>query len=156
MALEFRPADPAAPPAGELIEAMVAEVSALYGRRIDGADAPAADPADLTPARGGACVVGWAGDAPVAVGVVRRLAPGVGEIKRMYVVPEARGRGVGRALLAALEDAARALGYERVRLDTGVSQQHARALYASAGFGEIADYNGNPHASYWGEKRLSR
>ena len=52
-------------------------------------------------------------------GGVKGLSGAIAEIKRMYVVPEARGRGVARALLAALEDAARELGYEVVRLDTG-------------------------------------
>ena len=87
-------------------------------------------------------------------GGVRILKPGVAEIKRMYVVPEARGRGVARALLAALEDAARDLGYDRVRLDTGPRQLAAEHLYRSAGYEEIPDYNGNYMASFWGEKRL--
>jgi len=72
----------------------------------------------------------------------------------MYVTPDMRSRGVARRLLAALEDLARDLGYSVVRLDTGASQAHALALYPSAGYFEIDDYNGNPHASYWGEKRL--
>ena len=62
---------------------------------------------------------------------------------------------MARALLAALEDAARDLGYARVRLDTGPRQPHARALYESAGYAEIPDYNDNPAASYWAEKRLA-
>ncbi|MEA2272469.1 MAG: hypothetical protein QOI98_1177, partial [Solirubrobacteraceae bacterium] len=75
-------------------------------------------------------------------------------IKRMYVLPEARSRGHARRLLVALEDAARALGYARVRLDTGREQPHAQALYESAGYRTIPDYNDNPYASYWGEKDL--
>jgi GNAT superfamily N-acetyltransferase len=72
----------------------------------------------------------------------------------MYVAPQARGQGVARVLLTALEDAARELGYAKVRLDTGPEQPHARRLYESAGYVEIADYNGNPHAGYWAEKPL--
>ena len=72
----------------------------------------------------------------------------------MYVVPEARSRGHARRLLYALEDAARELGYVRVRLDTGPLQPHARALYESEGYREIPDYNDNPYASFWGEKEL--
>jgi len=140
-------------PAAALIEAMVADVSALYGGRIDGSNAPTARPDELRPP-GGACVVGFDGEAAVCVGAVKRLDDGVAEIKRMYVLPEARGRGVARELLRALEDTARDLGYARVRLDTGPEQVHARALYDSAGYTEIADYNANPHASFWGEKRL--
>jgi GNAT superfamily N-acetyltransferase len=70
-------------------------------------------------------------------------------------LPEARGRGWARRLLTALEDAARELGYRRVRLDTGRLQPAALALYPAAGDREIADYNGNPFASYWGEKDLA-
>ena len=91
---------------------------------------------------------------PVAVGAVKRLDDGLCEIKRMYVAPEARGRGVARALLVALEDAARSLGYARARLDTGPSQPQAKALYLATGYTEIPDYNGNPDASFWAEKPL--
>jgi GNAT superfamily N-acetyltransferase len=73
----------------------------------------------------------------------------------MYVVPDARGRGLGRALLEALEDTARDLGYDRVRLDTGDKQPNAEALYRSAGYRPIGNYNANQYASFWGEKELA-
>ncbi len=132
---------------------MVAEVSALYGARIDAEGKPTAAPDELVPPLG-ACLVGYLDGEAVAVGAVKRLERGVAEIKRMYVAPEGRSRGVARALLLALEGAARELGYERVRLDTGSSQTHAKALYLSTGYREIPDYNGNPFASFWGEKAL--
>lgn len=141
------------PPASDLIEAMIAEVSELYGARIDAPGKPTATAQELLPPNG-ACVVGLLDGDPVAVGAVKRLEDGLCEIKRMYVVPRARSRGVARALLIALEDAARDLGYQRVRLDTGRSQHHAKALYESYGYREIPDYNGNPFASFWGEKEL--
>ena len=72
----------------------------------------------------------------------------------MYVVPEARGRGLGRMILETLEEEARRLGYRRARLDAGRRQPHARALYESAGYAAIAAYNRNPFAGYWAEKRL--
>ena len=103
---------------------------------------------------GGAFVVGYEGGRPVAGGGVKRLADGVGEIKRMYVVPDARRRGHARRLLAGLEAAARELGYARVRLDTGARQPHARAFYERSGYAAIPDYNGNRYAAFWGEKRL--
>ena len=58
---------------------------------------------------------------------------------------------LGRALLLALEDAARELGHRAVRLD---SQSATWPLYLGAGYQEIADYNDNPHADFWGEKPL--
>lgn len=153
MDVRFLPSDPTDRPARDLIAAMVDEMSELYGRRLDAPGAPRADPEDLRPPHG-ACVVGWSGERAVAVGVVKRLDGGTAEIKRMFVAPAERGRGVAAGLLAALEDAARALGYARVRLDTGPRQPHARALYDRAGYREIPDYNGNHAASYWAEKDL--
>lgn len=149
----FRAIDAAEPPASDLIEAMIASLVPLYGR-IDGANAPKASPEVFRPP-GGVFLVGFDDDGrPVCGGGIKRLEDGVGEIKRMYVVEDAQGRGLGRALLVALEDAARGLGYRRVRLDTGPRQPHAERLYRSAGYREIADYNGNPHASFFGEKDL--
>jgi GNAT superfamily N-acetyltransferase len=79
----------------------------------------------------------------------------VAEIKRMYVLPAARSRGVAAALLVALEDAARAQGYGVVRLDTGPKQVHAQRLYRAAGYKDVPPYNDNPFACFWGEKRLA-
>ena len=73
----------------------------------------------------------------------------------MYVVPEARGRGVAKELLGALEDEARALGYSAARLDTGPQQPHAERMYRAAGYAPIENFNANPFASFWGEKPLA-
>ncbi len=72
----------------------------------------------------------------------------------MYVVPEARSAGVGRALISGLESAARHAGYDTIRLDTGPKQSASVALFSSSGYEQIADYNGNPVAAFWFEKRL--
>ena len=153
--MDLRAMDASVPPASELIEAMVRSLVPMYGR-IDHAGAPSASPEDFSPARGGVFLVGFddGSGRPVCGGGVKRLEDGVAEIKRMYVVPEARGRAIGRQLLGALEDAARSLGYGVVRLDTGPGQPEAEALYRSAGYAEIADYNANPYASFFAEKRL--
>lgn len=90
----------------------------------------------------------------VACGGVRRLDDDVAEIKRMYVTPPARRRGVARALLARLEDEARALGCRVARLDTGRNMVAALTLYHALGYLDIPDYNGNPHAGHWLEKSL--
>ena len=151
--MEFRAVDAAEPPASDLIEAMIVELVPLYGR-IDVPGMPAPGPQDFSPP-GGDFLVGYDEDGTaVCGGGVKRLGDGVCEIKRMYVVPEARGRGLAGELLVALEDAARALGYTRVRLDTGPKQPHAERLYRSAGYREIGNYNDNPMASFFGEKRL--
>jgi GNAT superfamily N-acetyltransferase len=107
---------------------------------------------------GGAFLVVEEDGLPVACGGLRTLdaAARLGEIKRMYVVPAARRRGHARRLLEALEDAARAAGLVRLRLDTNAQQPEAVALYHAAGFAEIADYNGSPTATHWFEKELDR
>ena len=111
-------------------------------------------PAELRPPEGG-YYVGYEGTDAVAGGGVRRLGDGVAEIKRMYVCPHARSRGVAAALLRTLEDAARSLGYTSVRLDTGPKQVHAQRLYRGAGYVEVPAYNDNPFACFWGEKALT-
>ena len=90
----------------------------------------------------------------VACGGIRRLSDDIAEIKRMYVAPAARRRGVARALLGRLEDEARALGCRVARLDTGRDMAAALTLYRLLGYREIPDYNGNPHAAHWMEKVL--
>src|SRR4051794_32231869 len=146
---EARPAGE--PPASDLLAAMVAEMALVYGP-IDGPDMPSATPADFA-APHGTFLVGFdETGAPVCGGGVKRLSDSAAEIKRMYVVPAARGRGLARVLLAALEDAARNLGYSTVRLDTGPQQPHAQALYESAGYRPVGNFNANPVASFWGEK----
>jgi uncharacterized protein (DUF952 family)/GNAT superfamily N-acetyltransferase len=152
--LVFAPMDAGTPPASDLIEAMVQEMADLYGIRIDRDDMPSATRADFQ-RPGGTFLVGHLDGEPVAGGGVKAFGPGVGEIKRMYVAPHVRGRGVARRLLTALEDAARRLGHQHVRLDTGPDQPHAKALYESAGYTEIANYNANPKATYFGEKALT-
>ena len=77
------------------------------------------------------------GDRAIGCGAVRLLDPITVEIKRMYVEPDYRGRGVGKAVLDRLEQAARELGAHRLVLETGVYQEAAIALYRGAGFTSI-------------------
>jgi len=73
----------------------------------------------------------------------------------MFVVPSVRDRGVARALLEALEDKARDLGYSVARLDTGPRQPKAERIYRNAGYRPIHNFNDNPVANFFGEKALS-
>jgi GNAT superfamily N-acetyltransferase len=131
---------------------MRAELNDVY-ETFSRLDNPALSPDELRPPDG-AYLVGYEESSAVAGGGLRRLDDGVAEIKRMFVRRGARSRGVARALLDALEAAARELGYERVRLDTGPKQQHGLALYRSAGYVDVPPYNDNPFACFWGEKVL--
>lgn len=107
----------------------------------------------LEPRGGRVLVARLAGEA-VGCGAVRRIAPGMGEIKHMWVAPRVRGLGVGRRLLAELERAARGLRLRVLRLDTHASLTEALGLYRSAGYREIPRYNDNPYAQHWFEKEL--
>jgi GNAT superfamily N-acetyltransferase len=93
----------------------------------------------------GAFLVARLDGEPVGCGALRPAPtgePATAEVKRMYVAPEARGRGISRRILTTLEEQAAALGYRRVILETGVRQAEAMALYESAGYEPIPNYGG--------------
>jgi GNAT superfamily N-acetyltransferase len=91
---------------------------------------------------------------PAAIGGVRHLDTRVAEVKSMYVVPAYRGAGVAARLLDELHALARERRCRAVRLDTSAYLTAAVALYRSAGYDEVADYNGNPKADRWFEREL--
>jgi GNAT superfamily N-acetyltransferase len=139
---------------GRLESAMRVEVGAMYaGLDLRGADMPKAGPEQLN-APNGSFLVGYEQGVAICCGGIKRLDAEACELKRMYVIPEQRGRGVARILLAALEERARELGYTIARLDTGPRQQGAQRLYESAGYASIPNFNANPVATFFGEKRL--
>ncbi|MGW6981885.1 GNAT family N-acetyltransferase [Streptomyces sp. NPDC054932] len=102
----------------------------------------------------GQFVVGRLDGEPLACGGIRLLDPATAELTRVYVDRRARGTGGGAALLEVLEAEGRALGAERVRLDTRSDLVEARALYARHGYAEIPAYNSGPYAQHWFEKLL--
>ena len=149
MPVVFRRCNPAVPPASDLMAALLAEYDVIAGRALSGG--PSATPADFSPP-GGAYLIGFAESGEAACGGgIKALGDGVVEIKRFYVVPAFRGQGLARALLEALEAEARRLGDRMVRLDATTPTW---PMYLSAGYREVSDYNGNPHATVWGEKDL--
>jgi putative acetyltransferase len=136
--LIVRPADPTGPEAAALIARLSAELAALYP---EDASAGAANfnPADVA-GPGSIFLIAWLDGQPVGSGTLRPMELGVAEVKRMYVEPAARGRGVSRRLLAELERAAAGMGYTTVRLETGLRQSAAIRLYDTSGYYRIANY----------------
>lgn len=132
------------PPALALIGALNAELSERYPE--PGANHFRLNPEEVAPGHGAFLVASVDGTA-VGCGAVRRIGETEAEIKRMYVTPAARGRGIARAVLAALEQEARRLGAVRLVLETGERQHEALALYRRAGFAVIplfGEYAGSP------------
>lgn len=89
----------------------------------------------------GRLILGFEESKPAGLGCLKKLRDGVGEIKRMYVRPEFRGRGLGRGILEALLSGARDIGYSKVRLDSARFMEAAHSLYRSSGFQEIEPYD---------------
>jgi GNAT superfamily N-acetyltransferase len=131
--------------------ALTEMVQQEYVERYGGVDETVLDVADFAPPNGG-FVVAYLDGAPVACGGWRALPdwPGSAEIKRMYVVPAYRRRGLARFVLLALEDAAGAAGHQQMWLETGERQPEAMQLYVSAGYQPIDGYG------HYRDARLAR
>jgi GNAT superfamily N-acetyltransferase len=130
------------PDATRLIETVQQEYVARYG----GPDETPVDPLTFDPPFG-TFLVGYVGEEPVTMGAWRRRTDleafgttVVAEIKRMYVVPEARGAGHARVVLAELERTAAEAGIEALVLETGLRQPEAIALYTSSGYTPIPSF----------------
>ncbi len=136
-AIEIRPEELTSEAASSLIGDLNAELLQTYPE--PGATHFRLDPDEVGPGRG-MFLVAYEDERPVACGAVRRIDEDAGELKRMYVAPSFRRRGISRLLLEALEAEARRLGATRLVLETGTRQQAALALYALAGFKSIPPY----------------
>ncbi|MEV0218104.1 GNAT family N-acetyltransferase [Streptomyces sp. NPDC050704] len=150
------------PAAAALWRAYYTEVSDRWYRLHRGHDT---DPAELereiatdtgaefAPPAGVLLIARYDGEPGGMAGVRLRDAT-TGELKRVFVREDLRGRGGGAVLLPAAESAARALGAERLVLDTRGDLLEARALYARHGYAETEAYNDGPYAEHWFAKRL--
>lgn len=135
------------PTARKLLEDLDAELMGLYP------DHPYPPPFGDDEAAGvGSVMICYTDRRAVGCGAIRRLDDETAEVLRMYVLPSARGRGIGSLLLNALEDEATAMGMTRVVLEAGDRQPDALALYGARGFAEIPSYvdEPNPHSVFMG------
>ena len=151
---EIAPEPADSPEAQACLNGYFAELTRRFPKGFDPARSVSADPEEMRPPRGVFLIV-RCGERPRGCGALRTIESGVGEVKRMWIHPEVRGRGAGRRLLRALEQQAVRLGLHTLRLDTSRHLGEALALYRSAGYREIPAYNDNPYAAHWFEKRLS-
>jgi putative acetyltransferase len=145
-ALTLREIDPAAAADVEAARALFVEYAGSLGVDLSFQDFErevAELPSGYVPPTG-ALLLALAHATPVGCVAVRELEPGVCELKRLYVRPDARGHGLGRSLTEAGIAAARALGYGRMRLDTLPTMATAYTLYRELGFREIEPYRFNP------------
>lgn len=134
-------------------ERYYAELGALFGYKPD--EALPLEVEDLTRPHGLVLVVreGEVGPA-VGCGALKFPRTDVGEIKRMWIEPRLRGRGLGGRLLDELEAVAFAEGCSVVRLDSNGRLDAAIAMYRARGYHEVAPFNAEPFATHWMEKRL--
>ena len=116
----------------------------------DGADDAAEQ---LNPPRG-LFLIATRGGVTLGCGALNFLDDDTAEVKRMWISPPSRGLGLGKRLLARLEDEIRRAGRSKVVLDTNGALTEAIAMYRACGYVDIDSYNDNPYAQLWFAKTL--
>ncbi|MGW6892707.1 GNAT family N-acetyltransferase [Streptomyces chartreusis] len=144
--------DGAAPDARACLDGYAADIDERFPEGFDKDDLVA--PQEVS-GDAGAFFVAYEEDRPAGCGALRRLEPGVGEIRHVWVHPSARRLGLARRLLDALEQEAVARHLNVVRLDTHAALTEAQAMYRACGYTAIPAYDDNVYASHWFEKRLA-
>lgn len=150
--LEVKRVDPDTPGASALLEAYFRELRERLAPA--SVEVKARWPDDFRGARAAVVLASEAGHAVGCAGL-RPLEDGTLELKHFFLVPEVRGRGLGRVLLAGVEEVARSVGARRIVLDTAAPLLEAAGLYRSAGYRDIPRFNANPVAVAWFGKDLA-
>jgi GNAT superfamily N-acetyltransferase len=135
-----------------LQQAFFADIAARYPGWSP-ANSQSVEPSELAPPHG-EWLVAYLGGHAVGCGGLQRLDSKTAEIRRVFLDERARGRGIGRRLLAALEEHARRLGYDRVVLTTGDRQPEALGLFRAVGYQETAPFTDGAFTSHWMEKHV--
>jgi DNA-binding MarR family transcriptional regulator/GNAT superfamily N-acetyltransferase len=151
--IAIRVEDPGSPDGRWCLEQYFDELSRRFDAGFDPARSSVPDAAEMAPPTGLFLIARLRGT-PVGCGGLLLHDDEPSEIKRMWVAPASRGLGLGRRLLAELEEQARASGASAVRLDTNRNLAEAIAMYRSSGYEEIARFNDERYAHHWFEKRL--
>lgn len=127
------------------------EIAQRFDAGFDPTKGLPASTADMSPPRGIFLVARLDGQ-PVGCGALMIETGSIGHIRRMWISPEVRGLGLGRRMLDVLEDQARQLGLDTLRLETNRNLKEAQALYKNAGYVETAPFSNEPYAHHWFEK----
>jgi DNA-binding MarR family transcriptional regulator/GNAT superfamily N-acetyltransferase len=151
-AVTIEAADPASAEARACFEAYFRELEERFETGFDPARTVSANPEELVPPAG-LFLIAQLDGRPLGCGALKVTGRKVGEIKRMWVAPDARGLGIAQRLLDALEKHAVQMDLDTLQLDTNRALKEARALYTRNGYREIPRYNDNPYADHWFEKR---
>jgi GNAT superfamily N-acetyltransferase len=153
VAVDVRIEDPTSAAARFCVESYFAELQQRFDHGFDPARSVLPEIAELVEPAGLLLVARLRGE-PVGCGGLRFHDRERPEVKRMWVAPSARGLGLGRRLLAELEERARERGARAVRLETNRALVEAIALYRSAGYVEVEPFNDETYADHWFEKPL--
>lgn len=145
--------DPASDDARHCLEHYYAELARRFEEGFDVALSCDPDASDMVPPRG-AFLVALSDGLPIGCVGLKGNGTRLGEAKRLWVTPDARGAGLGKRLMAAIEDEARALSMDTLRLDTNRALPEAHALYSRNGWTEIDRFNDDPYPDFFFEKRL--
>lgn len=137
------------------LESYYAELARRFPAGFDPLAGNNFDPAEMTPPKGWFVVARLDGE-PVGCGALKRLEDGVGEVKRVWTSPSARGLGVASRIMDRLEAQAAEAGFTILRLDTNGTLKEAQAMYAKRGYRPIPRYNDNPYAEHWFEKAFMK
>jgi ribosomal protein S18 acetylase RimI-like enzyme len=129
------------------------ELAERFETGFDPAMSITATAAEMTPPAGTLLLARLDGR-PIGCAALKVKDCRIGEVKRMWVAPEARGLGLGRRLLDAVETAARGFGLAELRLETNRTLREAQALYRSAGYAEVERFNDEAYAHHWFSKPL--
>ncbi|HKO36882.1 MAG TPA: GNAT family N-acetyltransferase [Solirubrobacterales bacterium] len=161
MTFTFEPIDRDDPVVQPLYADFIREADGplVYDREGAGIDLEAevaAGPPKNLAAPNGVLLLARADGEPAGLGGIRHLDAEVAEVKSMYVAPAHRGTGLGRRILARLDEIALEHGCRAVRLDTSDYLTRAVALYRSSGYREVPAYNENAKADLWFERTLRR
>jgi DNA-binding MarR family transcriptional regulator len=152
--MRFAVEDPGTPDARWCFEQYFAELEKRFDGGFDPARSNPLDARELRPPNG-VLLIARLREMPIGCGALQFHQDAPAVLKRMWIAPSARGLGAGRRMLQELEQYAREAGVAVLRLDTNRNLTEAIALYRRLGYVEIDNFNNEPYAHYWFEKRLA-